>query len=155
MYRCLPILLLVAACGSAPTPTQGPATPRASGASAEPTRAVKPGEIRGFATWYGETHHGRQTASGEPFDMYALTAAHKTLPFNTLVRVVDRRSLKTVVVRVNDRGPYRKGRIIDLSFAAAQDLDIVQKGKVTVDLQIVEWGDNRRVHRKYKERYGR
>ncbi len=156
MRLATPILLvLLTGCGAASTPATTGAPPAARGGTATPTRAVENGEVQGFATWYGETHHGRQTASGEPFDMYALTAAHKTLPFNTLVRVVDRESLKTVIVRVNDRGPYRKGRIIDLSYAAAQDLDIVRKGKVKVDLEIVEWGDNRRVHAKYKGRYGR
>lgn len=135
-------------------PVTGP-PPQARGAPETPDRALDTDEVHGLATWYGQTHHGRQTASGEPFDMYALTAAHKTLPFNTLVRVVDRETRKTVIVRVNDRGPYRKGRIIDLSFAAARDLDIVRKGKVEVDLQILEWGDGRRVHAKYRDHFGR
>lgn len=154
--RCfvLTLALALTACASH-SPTSGPTPVDRRGQPATPDRSVALGEIRGFATWYGEVHHGRQTASGEPFDMYALTAAHKTLPFNTIVRVVDRQTYKTVVVRVNDRGPYRKGRIIDLSYAAARDLDIVKKGKVKVDLEILEWGDNRRSHAKYRDRYGR
>src|SRR5690554_3124510 len=75
--------------------------------------------VVGKASWYGERFHGRLTASGEKYDMYAFTAAHKTLPFHTVVRVTDPKSRKSVVVRVTDRGPFSKGRVIDLSWAAA------------------------------------
>ncbi len=100
--------------------------------------------LAGRASWYGKKHHGRRTACGEPFDMYALTAAHKTLPFHTLVRVVELETNKEVIVRINDRGPYSKGRVIDLSFAAANDLELTKKGTTPVTLEVLEWGDGRR-----------
>lgn len=83
---------------------------------------------RGLASWYGEPFHGRRTASGEVYDMNELTAAHKTLPFGTRVRVRHARTGKEVTVRINDRGPHVPGRIIDLSRAAASALGIVQGG---------------------------
>ena len=100
--------------------------------------------LSGRASWYGERHHGRRTACGEAFDMYAFTAAHKTLPFYSIVRVVERDTLKEVVVRINDRGPYSKGRVIDLSRAAARDLGIERQGLAVVDLDVLAWGDGRR-----------
>lgn len=97
-------------------------------------------EIVGEASWYGEQHHGHTTANGESFDMYAFTAAHKTLPFGTIVRVIRNDTLQNVVVRINDRGPYIEGRIIDLSWAAATDLGLVNAGHLPVHLEILEWG---------------
>lgn len=100
-------------------------------ASADDTDAPDPGEgviARGLASWYGEPFHGRRTASGEVYDMNELTAAHKTLPFGTRVRVRHARTGKEVTVRINDRGPHVPGRIIDLSRAAASVLGIVQGG---------------------------
>jgi rare lipoprotein A len=93
----------------------------------------------GIASWYGPGFHGNRTASGEIYDMYAMTAAHKTLPFGTIVRVVDLDTGRSVVVRINDRGPFIKGRIIDLSYAAAQKLGMVEKGLAKVGLKIVKW----------------
>jgi rare lipoprotein A len=89
----------------------------------------------GLASWYGNTHQGRTTANGEHFDQSALTAAHPSLPFNTRVRVTDLKSGKSVMVRINDRGPFLKGRIIDLSAAAAETLGLAKNGvnKVQVD----------------------
>lgn len=98
-------------------------------------------ELVGDASWYGDKFHGRKTASGEPYDMYAFTAAHKTLPFHTVVRVVDPETRKSVVVRITDRGPFSKKRIIDLSWAAAHDLNMERRGVIPVQLQILEWGD--------------
>ena len=83
---------------------------------------------RGMASWYGEQFQGRRTASGERFDMNAFTAAHKTLPFGTRVRVRHATSGKEVVVRINDRGPFTKGRVIDLSRAAAASIGLIQTG---------------------------
>lgn len=96
-------------------------------------------ELTGMASWYGERFHGRQTASGELYDMYAMTAAHKTLPFGTMVRVTDIETRKTVIVRITDRGPFTKGRVIDLSYAAAGELDMIQAGVVRVRVDIVQW----------------
>ncbi len=101
-------------------------------------------KLAGAASWYGERHHGRKTACGEPFDMNAFTAAHRTLPFHTVVRVRDPHTGKSVVVRVNDRGPYGKGRVIDLSRAAARDLDMLARGVMPVELDVLQWGDGTR-----------
>jgi rare lipoprotein A len=94
------------------------------------------GEVieRGRATWYGPKFHGKRTASGERFDMHALTAAHKTLPFGTMVRVRSLRNGREVVVRINDRGPFAKGRVIDLSQAAMKALGLRARGVVRVEL---------------------
>ncbi len=90
----------------------------------------------GVASWYGKRFHGRLTASGEPFDMQALTAAHPTLPFGTIVRVTNLKNRRTVDVRINDRGPYAKGRIIDLSYAAAKRLEMIDAGAIEVRLEV-------------------
>lgn len=90
---------------------------------------------RGIASWYGPGFHGRKTASGERFDMGELTAAHKTLPFGTRVLVHNPRNGKEVVVRINDRGPYVAGRVIDLSKAAAAALGFKGRGHETVVLR--------------------
>jgi peptidoglycan lytic transglycosylase len=88
------------------------------------------GAQEGKASWYGREQHGHLTANGEHFDMFALTAAHRTFPMNTRVRVTNLRNGRSVIVRINDRGPYSKGRIIDVSFAAARALDMVDAGVV-------------------------
>lgn len=88
----------------------------------------------GRASWYGARFHGRRTASGEPFDMHGFTAAHKTLPFGTLVRVLNPANGREVVVRINDRGPHVRGRIIDLSRAAAAALGFQRAGQARVVL---------------------
>jgi len=92
---------------------------------------------RGMATWYGERHQGGQTASGERFDMNAMTAAHKSLRMNTRVRVTNLKNGRQVVVRINDRGPYGRGRIIDLSRAAARSLDMIGDGVVPVTVEVL------------------
>jgi len=93
----------------------------------------------GIASWYGPGFHGKRTANGEIYDMYAMTAAHKTLPFNTIVKVVDLDTGRWVIVRINDRGPFVPGRIIDLSYAAAKELGIVEKGIARVGLKVLKW----------------
>jgi rare lipoprotein A len=92
----------------------------------------------GLASWYGEFHHGRQTASGEIFDMTQLTAAHRTLPLGTHLRVTNLENGRIVRVRVNDRGPYVTDRVLDLSHQAARVLDMVERGVVPVRFDIVE-----------------
>jgi rare lipoprotein A len=92
----------------------------------------------GLASFYGAAHQGRRTASGERFDMRAMTCAHRTLPFGTRVRVVDLESGRSVVVRVNDRGPYGEDRVVDLSLAAARKLGIVRRGVARVRVEQVE-----------------
>ena len=91
----------------------------------------------GIASWYGPSFHGKPSASGEPYDMWALTAAHRTLPFGTWVQVTKVETGKTVTVRINDRGPFIKGRIIDLSYAAARELAMIGEGTADVALTIV------------------
>jgi rare lipoprotein A len=110
----------------APSESDGGTLPDATPDGVE---SGKEGEIgRGLASWYGQPFHGRRTASGEIFNMNELTAAHKTLPFGTRVRVRHVRTGKEVTVRINDRGPFVPGRILDLSRAAAAALGIVQGG---------------------------
>lgn len=92
----------------------------------------------GDASWYGTKFHGRRTSSGEPYDMYAMTAAHKNLPLPSYVRVTNLRNSKSVVVRVNDRGPFHDGRIIDLSYAAALKLDVVSTGTAPVEIEVLD-----------------
>lgn len=96
---------------------------------------------RGVASWYGNKFHGRLTSSREPYDMYAMTAAHKTLPLPTYVRVRNLRNDRSVVVRVNDRGPFVHNRIIDLSYAAALRLDMIDDGTSLVEVTAITFGD--------------
>jgi rare lipoprotein A len=91
---------------------------------------------RGYASWYGKKFNGFKTSNGEIYDMYAMTAAHKTLPIPSYVRVTNVTNGKTVVVRVNDRGPFHEGRVIDLSYAAAQRIGIHKAGTGLVDVEI-------------------
>lgn len=92
---------------------------------------------RGIASWYGKKFHGRHTSNGEIYDMYAMTAAHKKLPIPSYVRVTNVDNGRSVVVRVNDRGPFHENRIIDLSYAAAQRLGFADQGTALVDVEIV------------------
>ena len=93
---------------------------------------------QGTASWYGDKFHGRKTSSGEVYNMNKLTAAHKTLPFGTVVRVTALYNGKSVDVVINDRGPFTRGRVIDLSRAAAQEIGLVGKGIGPVKLEIVK-----------------
>jgi rare lipoprotein A len=102
-------------------------------------------ELEGLASYYAEPYHGRRTASGEVFDSYkALTAAHRTLPFNTLVRVKNKANGREVEVRINDRGPFVNGRVIDLSLRAAQEIDMVRAGTAPVILTVLKAAEGNR-----------
>lgn len=92
----------------------------------------------GLASWYGRQFHGRKTASGERFDMNALTAAHRTLPFNCYIKVTNKDNGKSVVVKVNDRGPFHGNRVLDLSYGAAKAIGITQKGVGNVTIERVD-----------------
>ncbi len=92
---------------------------------------------RGVASWYGTKFHGRPTSSGEPYDMYEMTAAHKSLRLPAYVRVTNLENGKSVIVRVNDRGPFVGNRVIDLSYAAAHKIDMTAKGTARVDIEVV------------------
>ena len=98
----------------------------------------------GIASWYGPGFDGNYTANGEIYDMNGISAAHKTLPFGTIVRVVDLETGRSVVVRINDRGPFVEGRMIDLSKGAAERLGIIDKGITKVGLRIIRWPDRYR-----------
>ena len=90
-----------------------------------------------MASYYGKQYHGRKTASGEIYDMNKMTAAHRTLPFGVQVRVTELSSQRSVVVRINDRGPFARDRIIDVSLAAARRLGMIQSGHVNVKLEMI------------------
>lgn len=93
---------------------------------------------KGIASWYGSKFHGRRTSSGEPYDMYAMTAAHKTLPLPTYARVTNLQNGKRVVVKINDRGPFHGNRLIDLSYTAAWKLGIAQNGTGLVEVEAID-----------------
>lgn len=100
-------------------------------ATARPALPMGPGQV-GIASYYAREHHGRRTASGERYDMNAMTAAHRTLPFGTRARITNLETGRSVTVRINDRGPWRKRRIVDLSYAAARKLGVVGRGLTRV-----------------------
>lgn len=143
---------LIAGCASAPTPTakSNPVGNSSKRKSVQPKPYRVNGQVyhpradssgftqKGNASWYGKKFHGRLTANGEVYDMYGQTAAHKTLPFNTVVEVTHRESGKVVQVRVNDRGPFAKDRIIDLSYGAAKKLGIIKSGTAPVRIRVIQ-----------------
>jgi len=95
---------------------------------------------KGKACWYGPEYQGKPTASGEAFDMNKLTAAHRKLPFNTIVLVKNLENGRTVKVRINDRGPWTRGRLIDLSKAAAAEIGMISAGVAPVRIEVLKWG---------------
>ena len=97
---------------------------------------------RGIASWYGTKFHGRRTSSGESYDMFKLTAAHKTLPLPTYAKVTNLENGKQITVKINDRGPFKKGRIIDLSYAAAHKLGMAQQGTARVEVETLTFRPN-------------
>jgi rare lipoprotein A len=124
------------------TPAPGPGVPP----TLPPPVARRPDGViqQGQASWYGRFHHGRVTANGERFNMYGLTAAHRTLPFGTRLLVTNLENDRTVEVRINDRGPYVGARILDLSYAAARALGAVASGVIPVTLRVVPSAADRR-----------
>jgi rare lipoprotein A len=110
----------------------------------KPAGSIPAEMLHGIASWYGGVFEGRRTASGERFDIHAMTACHPTLPFGSVVRVVNIDNKRSVVVRITDRGYLYDGRVIDLSFAAAQKLAMTKSGLAQVDLQILSLGEHRR-----------
>jgi rare lipoprotein A len=117
----------------APPPAPGPEAPRPA-----PKVAPRPAETTGTASWYGKAHHGQPTASGETYDMHALTAAHRSLPLGTRVFVTNVKNDRSVEVRINDRGPFVRGRILDLSYAAARELGSLSDGVFRVKLRVLD-----------------
>ena len=111
---------------------------------AAPSIRIRVGMIlNGISSFYGPDFHGKQTANGEIYDMYGVSAAHKTMPFNTNVRVTNLANGKSLLVRINDRGPFVKGRILDLSYGAALKLGFVAQGTTRVRIEVIEVGDNK------------
>ena len=110
-----------------------PTMPSTKPAPAPPSGPVVQGEV-GIASWYGHPYHGRRTANGEVYNMYEMTAAHRTLPFNTQVKVHDLENGRDVTVRINDRGPFVKGRIIDLSYTSAQAMGMPSIALVRLEI---------------------
>ena len=105
--------------------------------------------MNGVSSFYAEDFHGKLTANGEIYDMYGVTAAHKTLPLNTVCRVTNTSNKKSLILRINDRGPYIKGRILDCSYGAAKKLDFINQGTTKVKIEVIEWGDGKYMqHRK-------
>lgn len=133
LFLVVSTLLALSACGPKKVQVRIPAPSPASNSS---------NELEGIASYYAEPYHGRKTANGETFDTYKeLTAAHRTLPFNTVVRVKNENNGREVRVRINDRGPFIDGRVIDLSLRAARDIDMVRAGVVPVRLTILKLGE--------------
>jgi rare lipoprotein A len=132
------ILFFITGCAtSEPAPKTTPNHPkpyRVYGKWYQPLPDSKGFRQRGLASWYGRDFHGKRTSSGEIYNMYAMTAAHKTLPLGTYVRVHQLANNSSVDVRINDRGPFVRGRIIDLSYSAAKDLGIVGPGTAEVEI---------------------
>lgn len=114
--------------GEEPEKSENPALTEVSGKKIE----------EGVASWYGPNFHGKLTANGEKYDMYGMTAAHRTLPFNSIVRVHNLDNGESVDVRINDRGPYAKNRIIDLSKKAAQKINMIKQGTANVELLLLK-----------------
>ncbi|HJV07783.1 MAG TPA: septal ring lytic transglycosylase RlpA family protein [Chromobacteriaceae bacterium] len=113
----------------------------AMGMSFRPDTSDKPFKATGRASWYGKKFHGRRTTSGERYDMYAMTAAHPTLPIPSYARVTNLKNGESVIVRINDRGPFHKSRMMDLSYAAASKLGFIQQGSAKVAVERV-WPAN-------------
>lgn len=128
---------LLAACGGRPSPTLPPPSPARLGAMET-----------GMASWYGHPYHGRRTSNGEVYDMDELTAAHLSLPFDTQLLVVNEDNNRSVEVRINDRGPFIKNRIIDLSRAAARQIEMVGPGTARVRLEVISTPRMTRAERK-------
>jgi rare lipoprotein A len=102
-----------------------------------PMTSLQPFRQRGMASWYGKKYHGQKTSSGETYNMYAMSAAHPTLPIPSYARVTNVANGRSVVVRINDRGPFLHGRVIDLSYAAAHKLGYIQAGAAQVEVEAV------------------
>lgn len=136
MGRCAPSLIFTFALAVAIGACSSPTTTSQRERVEQPPRRTT--AMHGLASWYGKQHHGRITASGETFDMHGFTAAHPTLPLGTRLLVTNVDNGRSVVVRVNDRGPYRREHILDLSYAAARALDALEAGAINVRLALVD-----------------
>ncbi len=140
---CLILGFLIGCAASAPPQKPGKPKPYRVGKTwYQPVSDARGFKQKGIASWYGKKFHGRKTSSGETYNMYAMTAAHKTLPLGTYVHVKSLDNGNEVTVRINDRGPFVRGRIIDLSFSAAKKMDLITSGTARVKIVALE-PDNR------------
>jgi len=134
------VMLMTSGCASSPRFTRdrsaGPSG-RTAGGDAKSLKTME-----GIASYYADDFNGKKTANGETYDMYKMTAAHRSLPFNTKVRVTNIENKRSIIVRINDRGPFKLERIIDLSLAAATQLGMKGTGTANMKLEVVEWGDD-------------
>ncbi|MHB1050937.1 MAG: septal ring lytic transglycosylase RlpA family protein [Bacteroidota bacterium] len=138
------VLMVFVGLGCASSPRfvkQRSSEPAAGSVSVAPSSSPsRPAVSEGIASYYAHDFHGKKTANGEIFNMRALTAAHRSYPFNTKMRVTNLDNGRTVIVRVNDRGPFKLERITDLSLGAAEALDMTKTGTAKVRLEVLEWG---------------
>lgn len=140
----LMLFLMLLSCSNAPRYRGSGPRPKSKSTKTLSTKAVKHQKIiTGISSYYADDFHGKLTANGEIYDMYGLTAAHKTLPLNTIVRVTNLDNNKSLILRINDRGPYVKGRILDCSYGAALKLGFIAKGTTKVKIEVIEFGDNK------------
>ena len=141
-------LMILSGCSNSPRYRTGPVKTSGKKSISTPSLKTKSNVehrkvMKGVSSFYAEDFHGKLTANGEVYDMYGLTAAHKTLPLNTIVRVTNLVNNKSLILRINDRGPYVKGRILDCSYGAAKKLDFIVQGTTDVKIEVIEWGDNK------------
>ncbi len=146
-YKIIISILLVpvlTGCSSVPRFTskrdEGKTVQRDIGISGFNDKSAALETVTGTASYYADKYNGRETANGEIFNMYALTAAHETYPFNTIVRVTNLSNGKSAIIRINDRKPEFKNRIIDLSYKAAEELGMLKSGITKVKLEVLKWG---------------
>jgi|TARA_Y100000310_G_scaffold2306_1_gene2943 rare lipoprotein A len=141
------IIGIISGCANSPRYRTGPVKSKPSKTKNLPALKTKakvkhPKVMTGMSSFYAADFHGKLTANGEVYDMYGLTAAHKTLPLNTIARVTNLDNNKSLILRINDRGPYVKGRILDCSYGAAKKLGFINNGTTKVKIEVIEWGDN-------------
>lgn len=143
------VLSLVNGCSNSPRYRTGPVKLSSSKTKKNPPALKTKSTVKhrkvmtGVSSFYAEDFHGKLTANGEVYDMYGVTAAHKTLPLNTIARVTNLENNKSLILRINDRGPYVKGRILDCSYGAAKKLGFINNGTAKVKIEIIEVGDNK------------
>ena len=134
--------LLIMSCSNSPRYRTGKAPGKKSHIPLA-TKGSHPKVLYGVSSFYAEDFHGKLTANGEVYDMYGLTAAHKTLPLNTIARVTNMENDKSIILRINDRGPFVAGRILDCSYGAAKKLGFIGQGTTKVKIEVIEFGDNK------------
>jgi len=150
-YLLIFLLVFLCGCASAPRYTTGPTnlSTKSKASKTSNNKTSKNNKVKhrkimnGVSSFYAEDFHGKLTANGEVYDMYGLTAAHKTLPLNTVCRVTNLVNNKSLILRINDRGPYVQGRILDCSYGAAKKLDFINQGTTNVKIEVMEWGDGK------------